>query len=130
MTPGPTGALLVVDDDEANRTMLARRLMRLGHQVTLAANGRLALEQLRARPFDLLLLDIQMPEMNGYETARRIRNEPAGRQAQLIAVTGWGQDLDKMRTGEAGFDRHLVKPADIDILEEILAACGEESQQV
>jgi CheY-like chemotaxis protein len=78
----------------------------------------------------IVFLDIGMPGMNGYETARRIRNEPGGRRAQLIAVTGWAQDLDKRRTREAGFDRHLVKPADIDILEEILAACGEDSQRV
>jgi CheY-like chemotaxis protein len=71
-----------------------------------------------------------MPEMNGYEAARRIRSEPAGQQAQLIALSGWGQDLDKKRARDAGFDRHLVKPADIDILEEILAACGDESQQI
>ena len=77
LTPGPTGALLVVDDDEANRTMLARRLMRLGHEVAMAANGRLALEQLRSRPFDLMLLDIQMPEMNGYEVLEQLKADPA-----------------------------------------------------
>src|SRR4030095_1884998 len=87
MTPGPTGALLVVDDDEANRTMLARRLMRLGHQVKTAANGRLALDELRIRPYDLLLLDIQMPEMNGYEVLEQLKADPALRALPVIVLS-------------------------------------------
>src|SRR5207247_6572338 len=75
--PGYAGKLLVADDDEANRTMLARRLTRLGHQVSLAENGREALAKARAEPFDLLLLDIQMPELSGYEVLEQLKADPA-----------------------------------------------------
>ncbi|MFZ3179402.1 MAG: response regulator [Methylocystis silviterrae] len=122
--------VLVIDDDRDVADSLAMLLDVLGCDVRTAYSGAVGVSLVSDFQPRIVFLDIGMPEMNGYETARRIRNKPAGRQAQLIAVTGWGQDLDKKRTREAGFDRHLVKPADIDILEEILAACGEESQQV
>ena len=69
---------------------------------------------------DVVLLDIGMPGMDGYEVARRIRANPANRQISLIALTGWGQDEDRRRSVAAGFDHHLVKPADIEQLRQLL----------
>jgi CheY-like chemotaxis protein len=71
---------------------------------------------------EVVLLDIGMPKLNGYETARRLRREPWGRDIVLAAVTGWGQDEDKRRTREAGFDHHFVKPVEPAALQRILAA--------
>ena len=122
--------VLVIDDDKDVADSLAMLLEVLGCDVRTAYSGTGGVSLVSDFQPRIVFLDIGMPGMNGYETARRIRSEPAGRRAQVIALTGWGQDLDKKHTREAGFDRHLIKPADIDILEEILAACGEESQQV
>jgi CheY-like chemotaxis protein len=67
-------------------------------------------------------MDLGMPNLNGYEAAQRMRQEPWGRELALVATTGWGQDEDRRRTAEAGFDRHLVKPITIDSLREVLDA--------
>ena len=71
---------------------------------------------------DVILLDIGLPKMNGYEAARRIRQQAFGKGIVLIAITGWGQDTDRCRSKEAGFDHHLVKPIDPDALMELLAS--------
>ena len=97
--------------------MRSRRLARLlqlrGHEIHKAADGVQALEAAtRVRP-DLVLLDIGMPGMDGYEVARRIRSQPWGREATLVALTGWGQENDRRRSREAGFDSHCIKPLDI-----------------
>jgi CheY-like chemotaxis protein len=93
-----------------------------GHRVYQAHNGPQALKLAeRYRP-DALLLDIGMPDMNGYELAKKIRSVEWGKQILLIAVTGWGQADDKRRAREAGFDHHLVKPIDIQQLRSLLAA--------
>ena len=122
--------VLVIDDDRDVADSMAMLLDVLGCDVRTAYNGAVGISLVSAFQPRIVFLDLGMPEMNGYEAARRIRSAPAGQQAQLIALSGWGQDLDKKRARDAGFDRHLVKPADIDILEEILAACGDESQQI
>jgi CheY-like chemotaxis protein len=70
---------------------------------------------------DVALLDLGMPKLNGLEVARRIRGQPWGRQMVLVAVTGWGQEEDRRRAMEAGFDRHLTKPVDPAVLEKLLA---------
>jgi CheY-like chemotaxis protein len=70
-----------------------------------------------------MLLDIGMPKMNGYETARRLREQPWGADILLAALTGWGQEDDKRRTREAGFDHHFVKPLDPAVLQRFLAEC-------
>ena len=70
---------------------------------------------------DVVLLDIGLPKINGYEVARRIRGQPWGRRMALIAVTGWGQDEDRRRAQEAGFDHHLVKPVEPETLAKLLA---------
>jgi adenylate cyclase len=128
MTPGPTGALLVVDDDEANRTMLARRLKRLGHQVALAGNGRLALEQLRAAAFDLLLLDIQMPELNGYEVLDQLKADPALRSLPVIVLSASSETDRVAHCIEMGAEDYLPKPFDPVLLQARISACLEKKR--
>jgi CheY-like chemotaxis protein len=93
----------------------------LGAEVALAHTGRAALEAVAAWRPDVVLLDIGMPGMDGYEVARRIRADPDNRHISLIALTGWGQEEDRQRSSAAGFDHHLVKPADLDQLRQLLA---------
>ncbi|HEU5116678.1 MAG TPA: response regulator, partial [Isosphaeraceae bacterium] len=96
---------------------LSRLLTRLHHQkVQVAHDGPSALEQVEAFHPEVVLLDIGMPGMNGYEVARRLRDRPSGSAVLLVALTGWGQHTDRRRSQEAGFDYHLVKPVDPDEL--------------
>ena len=113
-TPTPTRPLnvLVVDDNPDAAESLALVLRAVGHDVRVAWNGLDALTAARELPPDVVLLDLGMPFMNGYEAAHQFRADPAIRSAVLVAVTGWGSDDDRRRTREAGFDRHLVKPVD------------------
>ena len=74
---------------------------------------------------DIVFLDIGMPQMDGYEVARRIRQLPQAADTILVALTGWGQEKDRLQSEAAGFDRHLVKPADLDALRALLAAVGQ-----
>jgi CheY-like chemotaxis protein len=113
--------LLVVDDNRVNRLLLVRTLEQQGHAAASAENGRIALDMMRREPFDLVLLDIGMPEMSGHEVARRLRADTGLRNTVLIALTGYGTDEDRRASREAGFDGHLVKPIDFDALECILA---------
>lgn len=92
----------------------------LGAEVALAHSGHAALDGVNSFRPDVVLLDIGMPGMDGYEVARRIRANPNHRQISLIALTGWGQDEDRQRSAAAGFNHHLVKPADIDQLRQLL----------
>jgi CheY-like chemotaxis protein len=114
--------VLVVDDNADAAVTLAECLRAVGHEVGVAWNGEDALEAARDDPPDVVLLDLGMPWMNGYETAHRFRADPALRSAVLVAVTGWGSDDDRRRTREAGFARHLVKPVDP---AEVIALLGE-----
>lgn len=108
--------VLVVDDNADTAWGLSRLLQLHGHDVEVAHDGPAAVASAReARP-DAVLLDIGLPGMSGYEVARKIREEPSCRHARLIAVTGYGQDKDRARTREAGFDDHLTKPVDLDKL--------------
>jgi CheY-like chemotaxis protein len=113
-TPTPTRPLnvLVVDDNPDAAESLALVLRAVGHDVRVAWNGLDALTAARELPPDVVLLDLGMPFMNGYEAAHQFRADPAIRSAILVAVTGWGSDDDRRRTREAGFARHLVKPVD------------------
>jgi PAS domain S-box-containing protein len=113
--------VLVVDDNEAAADMLGRVVQILGHEVRTAGDGREAIEVAAEFRPDVVLMDLGMPEMNGYEAAQHIREQPWGRGMLLIALTGWGQDEDRRRTQEAGFDHHLVKPADPAELQRLLA---------
>ena len=112
--------ILVADDNSDALESLATLLELGGHEVFSAANGALALESAERNLPEVALLDIGMPKLDGYEVARRIRAQPWGRGITLVALTGWGQDSDRRRSGEAGFDSHLVKPLDLDKLTELL----------
>jgi signal transduction histidine kinase len=112
--------ILVADDNSDALESLATLLELGGHEVFSAANGALALESAERNLPEVALLDIGMPKLDGYEVARRIRAQPWGRRITLVALTGWGQDSDRRRSGEAGFDTHLVKPLDLDKLTDLL----------
>jgi signal transduction histidine kinase/CheY-like chemotaxis protein len=117
---GPRGKILVVDDNRDAADSLALVLGVFGHEVRVGHSSRDALELgARERP-DAIILDIGMPDMTGYEAARRIRREAWGRNVFLLAVTGWGQADDKENARAAGFDRHLTKPVDPDQVELLL----------
>jgi CheY-like chemotaxis protein len=114
--------VLIVDDSEDGAESLAMLLQFGGHQTYKAHDGVSGLEAAaRLRP-DAVLLDIGLPGLNGYEVCRRIRKEPWGRNLLLVALTGWGQDEDRHRSQEAGFDAHMVKPVDFDVLLKLLAS--------
>jgi PAS domain S-box-containing protein len=113
--------VLVIDDYEPNRKTISRLLHLMGHEVKTAASGEEGLSSLTTFQADIILLDLNMPGLNGFETAKRIRERPALQNVTLVALTGYGQEEDVQRTKEAGFDLHLVKPADIDKLEKVVS---------
>ena len=114
----PSRRILVADDNHDAAESLTLRLQLAGHDVRTAGNGAEALAIAGEFKPEIVLLDLGMPKMDGYETAREIRRRPWGRRATLIALTGWGQQKDRERTEEAGFDRHLVKPvAELELFE-------------
>lgn len=96
-------------------------LATLGHTVELAGDGPAALQRARAETPDIMFSDISMPGMNGYELAGRFRADPNLKDIVLVAITGFGQPEDRDRALEAGFDHHLVKPADFDALQSLFA---------
>jgi PAS domain S-box-containing protein len=115
--------IMVVDDNENAAQIMGMLLKALGNDVQTVFSGAEAIEVAeRFRP-DVMLLDIGMPEMNGYETARRLRDQPWGKDIILAALTGWGQEEDKRRTRDAGFNHHFVKPLDLSMLQRFLAEC-------
>jgi CheY-like chemotaxis protein len=114
-------SILVVDDNHDAAASLSKLLRRLGNEVQTASDGEEAVAAAAALRPDLVLLDIGLPRLDGYEAARRIRQQPGGHGIVLVALTGWGQDDDRRRSREAGFDHHLVKPVDLDALLELLA---------
>jgi CheY-like chemotaxis protein len=113
--------LLVVDDNKDAANSLAALLRLQGHEVRVAHDGSSGLEIAKAYRPEMIFLDIGMPEMDGYEVARRLRNDQDLKNIVLAALTGWGQQADRQRTTEAGFDHHLVKPADSKIVESLVA---------
>ena len=113
--------VLVVDDVEASASTLSLLLQSIGHDTRLALDGIAAIAVARAYLPEVILLDIAMPGMNGYEVARRLRGEPGLEGVRIIALTGFGQEEDQKRASEAGFDHHLVKPCNVDQLEALLA---------
>jgi PAS domain S-box-containing protein len=114
--------LLVVDDNLDAATSLAVLLRLQGHEVAVAHDGASALAMAAASRPNLVFLDIGMPGMDGYEVARRLREQPGLESTKLVALTGWGQKEDRRRTAEAGFDHHLVKPLELKSLERLLGA--------
>jgi PAS domain S-box-containing protein len=120
-TSAPRRRILVVDDNRDSATSMARLLRIMGNETRVAHDGVEALKSAAEFKPQVILLDIGMPNLNGYEAARRIRREAWGKDVVLMAMTGWGQDEDKRRSKEAGFDHHLVKPVDFQTLEALLA---------
>ena len=113
--------ILVVDDNQDSATSLAELLQLTGHDTHTAHDGVAAVEAAAAIKPDVVLLDIGLPRLNGYEVARKIRQQPWGKTMVLVALTGWGQEEDRQRSKEAGFNGHMVKPVDYAALTKILA---------
>jgi CheY-like chemotaxis protein len=114
--------VLVVDDNKDAADMVGRLLVFVGHDVVVAYDGEEALAKAASFKPHVGLLDIGMPGMDGYELAARLRNESRPADLFLVAITGWGQEEDRRRALEAGFDAHLTKPADPDAIAELIAA--------
>lgn len=112
--------VLVVDDSRDSADSLGILLRHLGAETQVVYDGISALEALRGFRPSVVFLDIAMPGMDGYETARRIRSMPDGREAALVALTGWGQDEDRRRSRAEGFAKHLLKPVDAEALRSLL----------
>lgn len=113
--------IVVADDNVDAAASLATLLTLMGNEVRTASDGLQALDVAAALRPHLIVLDIGMPKMDGYEACRRIREQPWGRKVLLVALTGWGQDEDRRRSHEAGFDHHLVKPVAPVEIEKLLA---------
>jgi signal transduction histidine kinase len=109
-------AILIVDDNSDAADSLAMLLEMRGHHIRTAADGPGALKECRSQPADVVLLDIGLPGMDGYEVARRLKDSPEMAHAMLVAITGYGRPEDVTRSIEAGFDHHLVKPVEPDNL--------------
>jgi signal transduction histidine kinase len=116
--------VLVVDDNVDGAQSLANVLQIGGHEIRIAHSGPAALDAVCPFHPDVVFLDIGLPGMNGYEVAKRLREEPLVSGAVLVALTGWGSDDDKRQSKEAGFDFHLTKPVDVAAIERILARVG------
>lgn len=114
--------ILLVDDNRDVAVAMSRLLRMLGHEVQVAYNGVDAMEIADQFLPDVVMLDIAMPRMNGYEVAKTLRARPRGGELTLVAVTGWGREHDQRRSAEAGFDRHMTKPVDPATLEAFLGS--------
>lgn len=113
--------ILVVDDNRDAAISLSMLLRIMGNEVHAVHDGLAAVEAaVEFRP-DMILLDIGLPKLNGYEAARRIRMEQGGRDIVMVAVTGWGQEEDRNRSKEAGFNHHMTKPVEFDALQRLIA---------
>jgi CheY-like chemotaxis protein len=113
--------ILAVDDNRDAADSLAVMLAAMGHETRTAYDGDGAVQTAASFRPELVLLDIGLPKLNGYEVARQIRQQPWGREMMLIALTGWGQDDDKRRSMEAGFNDHLTKPLELAALMRLIA---------
>ena len=119
---GPARRILVVDDNRDSAESMAEMLRLLGNEVAVAHDGLEAVEAAgRVRP-EVILMDVGMPKLNGFDATRRIRGEVWGRGVVIVALTGWGQDGDRAQSRDAGCDGHLVKPVDLAELEKLLAS--------
>lgn len=112
--------ILVVDDNKDSADSLAMLLRLKGNEIQTAYDGLEAVTVAETFHPELVLLDIGLPKLNGYDVARRIRQQPWGQDVILVALTGWGQDEDRRRSDEAGFNHHIVKPVELSTLESLL----------
>lgn len=113
--------ILVVDDNHDSALSLAMMLSIMGHETRTAHDGESAVASAESFLPEVVLLDIGLPKLNGYEVAQRIREKPWGASMFLIAVTGWGQEEDRQRSTEVGLNVHMVKPVEPSMLEKLLA---------
>jgi DNA-binding response OmpR family regulator len=120
-----SGSLLIVDDNSVNRIMLSRYTTRLGYQSTLVENGRQALEKLQDEPFDLVLLDVQMPEIDGYQVLEQMKAHPRLRDIPVIMITAVDELESTVRCIELGAQDYLPKPFNPVLLRARLSACLE-----
>jgi len=116
--------ILVVDDDPDTADTLAKLISMFGYEATAIYAGREAVEQTALLAPEMALIDIEMPDLDGYETARQIREKPGGSRVILVAVTGWTRPDDKRRAYDCGFDLHVAKPLDLDALKGLLGILG------
>jgi CheY-like chemotaxis protein len=120
-TTPPHFRILVVDDNHDSALSLAMMLSIIGHETRTAHDGESALAIAESFLPDVVLLDIGLPKLNGYEVAQRIRDHAWGQSMFLIAVTGWGQEEDRQRSSEVGLNVHMVKPVEPAALERLLS---------
>ena len=120
--------VLVVDDNTDAAETLGDILRELGHTISIAHDGPTALSAAAAFRPHVALLDIGLPVMDGYELARRLREQPDLGKVQLFAITGYGQESDRQRSHAAGFQEHLVKPIDLDLLARLIDKCSRISE--
>ena len=111
----------MVDDNKDSAYSLAMLLRVNGNHIRTAHDGLEAVEVAEIFQPEVVLLDIGLPKLNGYDVARRIRQQPWGQSATLVALTGWGRDEDRRLSQEAGFNFHIVKPVDLAALEDLLS---------
>jgi PAS domain S-box-containing protein len=121
----PQRRILIVDDNRDSADSLAMLMELTGNKTYMAHDGVEAVEAVEKYRPEVMLLDIGLPKLDGYEVCRRVREQPWGKNILVIALTGWGQDDDRRRSEEAGFNGHLVKPVDYDKLLDLLGSLGE-----
>jgi two-component system, cell cycle response regulator len=121
----PTSSLLVVDDNSMNRIMLSRYITKLGYQATLVENGRQALEKLQGEPFDLVLLDVEMPEMDGYQVLEQLKADPRLRDIPVIMISAVEELESVVKCIGLGAQDYLPKPFNPVLLRARLTACLE-----
>lgn len=122
------GSILIVDDIEANRDLLSRRLQRQGHEVVVAEHGRQAIERLKQQPFDLVLCDIMMPEMNGYQVLEHLKTDAALRHIPIIMISALDDIESVVRCIELGAEDYLFKPFNPTLLKARINACLEKKR--
>ena len=122
MSESAARRILIVEDNLDSALSLKMLLEVLGHVVEVAHDGEEGIASAAALRPDVILMDIGLPGLSGYEAARRIRTDCKGSPPLIIALTGWGQDQDRRRSADAGIDHHLLKPLDLDKLRQILAS--------
>jgi CheY-like chemotaxis protein len=122
-----TERILVVDDDRATADTLALLIRTLGFHAKAVYNGEAAVAEIIDFEPDMALIDIGMPERDGYDTVTEIRRQPGGTHVILVAVTGWSRDEDKRRAYEAGFDLHVTKPMKVETLKELISLLDPEA---
>ncbi len=124
VTPGPR-RILVVDDNTDSADSLGQLLEMLGNEVRTAYDGEAGVRAAGEFRPAVVLCDIGMPKVNGYEACRRIREQPWSRDMVMVALTGWGQEDDRKKSSDAGFDFHLVKPVETAALMKLLVGLGQ-----